>query len=1257
MVKKASNKKFLIIALLLTLMLLALTLTSYVFADIGFFIEENYIASSATNYFTIGENYYYSEELTQGQTQLSLSVTRHIINEKILTDKFDLLIYLPKNTEISSSHTSQLIENADEDIYLFRNIEFESESSQMGLSFTLSNASDGDIKAAIITSDEKNVYIDDMFDLRMLSNENLHNIFYTTPFSDWQTVGSGQYEINTVTLTVFDVGQVKYKDGTTLANLIGSISLDLSTIAFSFDKLTLASGLTIAGGNTIEFYLTNGYYYNDACGLRLALEDDEVIIQTLLYSSYESYKNVYFVSDVTIDEQFILNIPCSINLLYANLNLNEDLTIAHPYGGSFSFVAIPGGGKVNNTSKSLYIKTPNAYYTTSAIEGGIEGALLNNDNFSKYSENIDFSKEENASLREELSLDALSFAKACLPEYAYSDILLQKSYHYYGISYRYNIVSEALNTFGIVTRGENTIEAEVVIEVYLDNSKIAEDTKSIKIIGTSEASMFNATSEILNNYIISSCSENSGTYYLNKKVEIYYLLDKYIKALGIQNQFALNVEEGLSFVVNYQVGETIESLSADQIEFIINSDNIVLSQGGEGISSLAKDNIVSIYLKKDDIVLQEKEVELSIIYNYDNGTYLNSVVKEVSIRGMTFFEKTAYLERFMETLYITENNSALEVLQLVVSDGFYKGTLANGYRVIEHDLGSLLLNYSVYMVSADVFDSFNAKEINLDTMLSDQDTLDKTTSFNISDGIITANKIKIESDYRLVLCTEIAFDTEVIQEQNYIAVRQIIIPAGGLGESDYIEYTRGDTFASYFNTLEKGMLIDSTITVGEEIGSAYPFAPFEDGVFLEMSIENPLDVIAGGEVFCELIKNASDYYQISINPDNIPSKNTVVSLYVRFYIGVDTTISEQYYSFVIPGIYKYGRDVGSMALYNRMLEVYENYDNKYLLVDGANAQTESFDCSVSTLDLEVNENVSLMGIEKLINTKAMNFDGVRIASLEPFAYLTSQNLESLSLKNCGINDALIMAETDGKPNLYHLNKLKKIYLDGNAITKVVNISSEAYLYRSVEEIYLSAQRSVGQRCLTNIAGIGAMSNLKVIDISDNAIAEFLPLTDCAKLTNVYLADNLAAEFGNKDIGDSLVYYGTSGLINKAVYVKLISAGVAIEDIINPYAEDERILILALNAISIMKTQYGTITVPSQARILSTEEEISYNISVEYVIKQNSAVAFSAIEQDTERNNISSIAFTDGDEVKIVMSITDGGVTVYSLFTFIYRENN
>ncbi len=1259
MIKKMCNKKYLIISLLLALLLVALTLTSYVFADIGFFIEENYTATSATNYFSIGEDYYHSEEVLQGQTQFNLVVSQHIVNEKIVNDKFDLLIYLPKNTEINSIYQNHLIQNEEEDIFLFRDIEFIGVNGLMELSFALNNASSGMIKAVVITSDEKNVFIDEMFSLEMLNDDNLHNIFYTTPFSDWATVGSGLYAIDNNNIIIYNIGQVKYKDGTTQVNLNGNISQDLSTISFSFDKITFNSGLTIAGGNFIEFYAVGDYYYNDACGLRLMLDDDEFFMQTLPYSSYQSYKNIYFVSDITIEELFTLNIPCSINLLYADLNLNSDFTISHPYGGNFSFVTIPDGGIINNANNYLYIKTPSAYYTTAAIKGGIEGALLNNDNFAKYSENIEFSKEENQSLLQELILDALSFAKSRLPEYVYSDIVLINSYHNYGISYKYNIVSEAFNSYGIINRGEDTLEAAVGIEVYYNNNKLTEDTKTITVIGSSEQAKIKAISDMLSNHIKASCNQDSGKYYLNKKVETNKLIDKLTYDLGITTQFSISSQVGLHFVVNYKVGETLYTKLGDQIEYIYNTNSIVLYQGGVVIGSYNKENIITIYLNKDSIVIQEKEVELTIKYNYDSGIYLGSYMIGLNVQGMTFTEKTAYFERFLETLYITENSSVLEILQLVIAQGFYKGTIINDNKVIEHDLGSIDLDYRIFMVSGSVYDSFIAKEIDLSTMLSDLSTAEKTSSFNISDGTITANKIKIESNYRLILCANIEFDTEVASEQYYSAVRQIIIPAGGLGESDYIEYTRGDTFASYFNTLDRGMLIDSTINNGEEIGTAYPFAPFEDGVFLEMSIENPLDVIAGEEVFCQLVRNASGYYQIGIDPDNIPSKNTVVSLFVRFYIGVDTTISEQYYSFVIPGIYKYGRDVASLAIYNRMLEVYENYDDKYLLVDGAHAQTESFDCSLSYIDLEVNQNINLEGIEKLINTRSMSFDGVKLVSLAPFANFSSQNIESLSLKNCGITDALIMAETEGNPNLYHLNRLKKIYLDGNEITSVTNLSGEAYLYRSVEELYLSAQRIGEQRCLIDILGISAMSYLQAVDISNNAIAEFLPLTDCTKLTSVYLADNTALELGNKNVGDSLIYYGTSGVINKPVYVKLVSAGVSVQDVSNLYTEDERMLILALNAISVMKTQYDVITLPCKAKIMSTEGQLSYNININYAIKQNAAVSYvlTQVSQDDERINISSVNFADGDEVKIIMSITDSGVTVYSIFTFIFREAN
>lgn len=1255
---------------MLTLAIICLA-AGFTLALTQFTAKQTYELDSATNYFSLENDgaYYKSFTLSDAQSSQTVTVYNNVVNAALTNPEYDLLVFAPSGTTAAIDGQTPVVKASDDGgkCYVFKGLSHSSPSADgsMDVSVTLTGATSGStLKTVVITSSDKNVYVSDFFELQLANNENYYNTYYEQDYGDWTLAATGTYLQNGTDVTLSNIGTFSFSDTATTADSIDG-TLEDGTLTLDFDSVTFSNGLTVSGSNKFVFNLTDGKYVNSAYGIRLELTGGAVTVEYLPYTNFDAYKNLYFTKTVTTDGAFILNIPCKINLLYSRLILNADMQISHHYGGSYSVTAIPSALQpIDNSSHTLAINCPRAYYYTGTDGGtpyGAQAMVTNAENLTKTSDCVDFSAAENSALLSALIDDAEDYFLGYTQAFVWSDFVLPVGYQSYGITYSYSSDNSALDRMGNVTRGSDNVTVRLTTDVYFNGVQKGSAYKDVLVVGTSESAKMQALAAMLQIHINKSTVRADGQNVLDKNVELLSLIKVLMDAesgLSVTERFMLD-GGNLPFVIQSLSNNETLSYEADEIEFLPTDGTVTLYRDGQVVVNAQLSNLTSLYLEKPTFVLNGGLNNVTVNYNYVGSAYTQTATASVHLDGMTFAEKTAYIERYIETLYLTGSNVPFDILQ-VANGGMYRGTVAGGNRVLDSNLGATAMTYTIYQMPDTEHAELHAGRKTIDEIT---DKEDKTSLFTVTDGQIYVGAISAPPNQALVMIITIAFDSAVAEETEYSTHREIILPAAGIGGTDYTQYTSGNTFGEYFDSLTDGKLIASTADEGNTKGTGYEFKTFESGVSLEMTVVNTAAVVNDtGDVFCELVYNASGrFYQISIDTDKIPARNTTVQLSVRFYIEndqhVQTDISTQSYSFIIPGIYKQGRDVTSAAVYARMLEVYDNY-NGTLLVDGAKAQKAVFDCSLATLTgITAADTVSLKGVELLTNTASMIFDGVKIESLAPFSDFETHVLTALSMDGCSITDSLITAQNDGGyAHLYYLNRLSAISLDGNSITALLDENGNPYLYRTVTNLSLAAQRLGEDRCLTSLNGVSKLSGLQTLDVSGNAIAYFGDLTDCDELTSAELNDNIATEFSGKRTSpvDENAYFGSNGKVNVSVYVALMDNGVTVNNGATLFTADERICALSLNAISAFRTQYGGITFPSVAYVGSTGSATQYAITVEYLLKNNSALSFSSASVDTERNKLTA-TLSDGDTVQVIASVTVNGTTTYRLFSFLYRE--
>ncbi|MDR2267119.1 MAG: leucine-rich repeat domain-containing protein [Christensenellaceae bacterium] len=905
------------------------------------------------------------------------------------------------------------------------------------------------------------------------------------------------------------------------------------------------------------------------------------------------YKNVYFLSDFTIDKTLEINYPGHLNLLYAKITLGASASISHDLEGRFDIDAITG--KIDNSNFEFTINTPNAYYSESGSTNTTSPNFVftNAANYSKISDNVDFLDTNNAALLTTLLNNAVAFVTGSVPYQLLTDFVLPVEYHRYGVKYSYQITDPSdqnnikdVESVDVSTlRGSDTKTFNLNIKATLGTTT-AEGQADLVIVGTNSQSsvnglksayldLSNKTGIILPKIETDgsiAVDANGNTIFVTKlkqRLEIARVTEEYITNIGSKSDFSVVIDDisELEFEFN---GEryarfdlTYQTANPAGYYISFSTDSINPSTNFYKLSDL------EFYLTPQTLQLIAGSPIVSITtYNYDGDNNLANNTKAASVNvnffidGITLLEQRAYLERYVETKFISAEFNTVDLLRVNVEENAiysgktlevipyafdYEEIIYNIYCMSEEDVFSLLDFSLTPEQKIAIFDSIILKGAYVTPIGAPQgdNTYNSAFDFDYATGTMTskaANFIVLETGQALLMRIDFKYGEGAILPPgvgNYTTFRHFVIPTEGVGGNELLQYLLGDTFAPYFDSLTNGMLIDSvpsTFNGQEEIvvGSAYMFKPLNGAIVigLDMSIGNS-DAVG---TFCQIVQPDPTYHpywwQINIDIDKIPATNSYVLLTAEFYLvlegddgeAVNYPLSTQEYTFVIPGIYRCGPGLtfDSRILYERILWATDQngnflYDsfidsgsgNHYLLVNGAKNIVELFEVTTELLkkvpswdDSMLQVPLNLKGIEVLVNTKGMKFDSLyKIESLLPFSQFTTYELEYLALSNCNLTDAQLL-----DCYLYSLSALRTLDISRNAgITRIAGSTGlgldevyTALFYRSVHTLIADDTN------LFTLEGIMRLPEIQVLSVRRTPILMFTPLVELVYLKELHV---------------------------------------------------------------------------------------------------------------------------------------------------------
>ncbi|MDR3186082.1 MAG: hypothetical protein LBU04_04675 [Christensenellaceae bacterium] len=1070
-------------------------------------------------------------------------------------------------------------------------------------------------------------------------------------------------------------------------------TLEISSTNYVYNLCSILEGITYSAGN-ITLSLNNNattsttvsvvviprvkYFYNDGSDktfvspnryvssfFDLKMTNNEVahnLTQDANIPAYRQpyYKNLYIISDIDVSDDFVLNHPCFINLLYSNIILNAKMTIAHHVYGLFEINSITG--KINNNLFTFNINTPASYYSESGstTSSSTNFKFTSSANFSKKDGNIDFSLSINSALLSSLLDDALAFAANAVPYQITRNLILPAKYHDYAVDYTYSVLDNPSTPtqtdlvypsfYADMYRGQSTVTRYLKIVANFDTTSKTQIVP-LNIIGKGNAAYATALANELVRY-----TEKSGIYLpkidiltgnvvtdgsnnpvfvkkVKDSVELSALVSSFITDTQRKADFSIFTSAiNLDFFYDGQRYRRIDFVWHDDISPAGYTAAFSATVGDQGINPVPLADI-DFYLSPQTLLLIVDDEDVMVCAydddnNYNIGDNTGAVTSSgsISINGITLEEQRTYLERYVETVYLSSVEDVYDILRVDVSqNALYRGP---SNVAIPYSFGFENITYNIYCSTIERIEelldpTLTESEKNALFQLMNDDgliftladagtdlTYNRLFSFN-KDNLGTI-QFKEDEYLRLVSNTTLLMKMDFIYASNavlppgvsnYTSYRELIIPTDGIGGSEFTQYMTGDTFAEYFNSLPDGKLIDSipsTFSGYDEIttGNAFLFRPnvVSTAVGLEMAIVNS-DVV--GE-YCKIIQPAGAGYrpywwQIHIIIDKIPPRNSLVEVQARFFIFIldqKTYISDQHYYFTVPGIYRYGAGLEflNLPLYTAIMDakddnnetIYDSFTeastgNRYLLADGAKKPSELLDASISKLTLAGYSSgaVSIKGVELLTHTKRMFFNGIPISDLEPFSHFTTYELIELQMNSCQLTDAML------KPRyLYTLNNLYTLTLNNNSLTRLTDVSGNdvygdgfntqyiAIFYRTVRYLYSDNNN------ITTVMGLSSVAPLiEHLHLRNNPIAQFAPLSGLKNLKSVIIANTLTTAdpfTHNATVTPTGKIYYEDGLINIPEYVKLIDLGVTII-YYDRTSSTERIMTIGNNASDYIKT--------------------------------------------------------------------------------------
>ncbi|MFA6843215.1 MAG: hypothetical protein WCR33_02335, partial [Bacilli bacterium] len=871
-----------------------------------------------------------------------------------------------------------------------------------------------------------------------------------------------------------------------------------------------------------------------------------------------AFKNVYIIDDMNIvknSKDFAINYPCNLYLYYSDITLNSAFSISHHYMGTYEFEAV--ASTINNDSYNFNIYAPRAYYkvTSSSYLTDITNSTITTD--------LDLS--DDATLATIIS-DAKEYMDNYFTDhYIYGDkvvtdvftnMLLPFKFHDYGISINYEVYTASINagnyeigslysgdtlcSYGDINRQTDTENYFLKYTFTYDGEDFTSDDyyTLISVVGTSDAAIAEAYKAEVQQYINTSINDESDFY------DIYLGIAS--DASSIANRFNTNND---SFSVTY----SIPSVSADVLK----------------LTEVYKDAVLSGYY-----------LEQQAIIAYDQTGYLNMEVNsvtttaELDLQGVSVQEKTDYVGRYINSVYIDQLNVDYDMIYIENSNISTLDITTMTYEIVKQTNTEGVITETVVGSNYYTFTPY------VDSTFT---SLDFIETIDPADNEVLYIKLYIEYDH-----SEDGFTSQTTEEQDEqkTIYREIIVPAagiGGSGDPEYVSKTFSDIFLAHAETIYSGVgdfsFSTSSLYFTMELDSEATYAAngieSADEAAFDSELANYFEVVETGTV-----DNPSTHLvYILVDTSDIPMRNTVIIMTSSISdTSTFTTEYEQSYSFVIPGIYfnseSEDKAFGDNILYKYLLSIYNsNYISgdlraEYLLVDEAESiDITTLDCSKATIKDYFSSNsyftdedefstltestfdshqLVVKGMQYLISATSINFDGWEFASPDTFKYLVSNpssdtydsqdniTITDLSFVGCNLSNAY-------SAYLAQFIRLESVDFTSN------QFSDFPVLYRTVKTVNMSNQNISGVSTLDDISNISQVVNLVSVDLSDNIIASFRPLISLSSnsLEQVKLYNN---DVTNASLGFTYApatIYGTDGVSNISVYTWLFDNGVSV----------------------------------------------------------------------------------------------------------------
>lgn len=1124
-------------------------------------------------------------------------------------------------------------------------------------------------------------------------------------------------------------------EGTTINYSLTKMSLNLNATEGDAVKVVVLP----SGEVTDKNFTYNNIYVANFFDLQLANNNTSHNRPFENLLSNPEYRNIYFLDDLVIPESFTLTTPCYLNLLYADLTLDADLTIENSYSGYYQIDLIPNADttvrRIVNTVGKFTLNTVNGYYATEKIVGVISDPTA--PQFVKNDGRIDLTA--NPTVVYGIMTDANTFIKSLIPKYLFGDITLPTSYLSYKVSYAYvansPISLDASGNCVITQSADNTTATINYIISNEYNTTTLTDSITVTVVGSSDSALLAVANDYLKDYIaVSGTLVNTGDSSVLGKIDIFDKID----LLSVLSYLSKE-REGVTFKVN--VSDIIktkvlficpDSASASYPLNGTKSDDIYLVNEG-GTLKVSSDNVTYYAISSQDKAyvsgynyVYDGEKTAIKLYVATSGVDSSvPVTLNYAVKGMTREEVNRYLESKINELYFKDDTDVGEILQIA------GGMLYSGSTVtdpLNTAMGIARIDYRVVLISDEQYSALVNNTITLATAVANGSvwcsyidgveaagdlTFGGSGNFNGTLSVTSGRYVSVSSGYKLILAQNFVYsDDGGVTTGEYGAYRRIMVSSAGVGGGEYAQYQKGDTFAGEFNSITDNRLINPEGEAALNKGFTNLFESNQSGVYLLMMAFCDGQLL-GTTDFCYMqptLVGSYYNYSIVINTSLIPPMNKTINVLAIFYTKPDKVnagdndndlylssdsasdyyynaegmqkyiISEQNYSFVVPGVYDATRfsaelfnaiitstDLSGKPKYDFYTSVVGGVTSHYLYVDEANKAVEVFDCSNKGI-------TDLKGLNLLTNTKKIILDGNNITQgFDVFANFAEYNVTELSFVNCRLTNALI------QDYLTKVITLEKVNLSGNNITSL-KYGNSSIFYRTLKELVLSNMNDNGTKVFSDLDGLEKLSELTTLDLSENIVSDFRNLLNLATLKTVYVYNNTGREFTVKHIGDANTYYGTDGQINKPVFILLTDLGVTVYSSLtvtegvttyNAFAAtaDERLAALIVNAVIAQTDHYGAINLPSSVYELSSSGT-NHAITVEYVLSNNivkidnfgnfSVTDGTRTHGKTAFGNdafqvLANDGLTEGLTIDVIISVSINGTTVYRQFTFIYHN--